>query len=579
MRHLKWKVTTKLIALTTVLMLVLSGVLMAVSYIQQIKDYQRKLKATEKVVGLMWEHEVLLLTKVMEQIKKGDQSEAAKKDREQIISIADHFVKDSDVSNIVLYYPEENVTDGKTTLKVIGSNSKLAAEPLMDYPLSEEYGKAYEGMKKEGQGISTVYKDEAGQWISIMSIIDDPSGQPAAYVGIDFDFKDGYEELTFRFWMSLGISLGIGLLFIVMLSLFVRKLLKPVGELSRLSLEVAQGDLTVSIPVRSQDEFGTLAHNFNMMTASIRELITGIRDSSEEVGHASEVLKTSANQTTEATHHIAGSIEQVAAGAERQMQSTQESTIAMEEMASGIQRIAESAGSVAQSSESAAEEASRGNVLIQRNVAQMSHMNETVQSSMESVNQLTGLSEQIGNITSMIADIAKQTNLLALNAAIEAARAGEHGKGFSVVSDEIRKLAEQSKQSSEQISDLVVTIRSGTGKAVGMMKRTAEEVTEMTQVVAESGEAFQRIVDHMDELAKQILEVSSSSQQMSAGTEEVAASISELSSMNRQAFDSAQTVAASSEEQLASMEDISASANVLNEMAQELRLSVSRFKL
>ncbi|WP_405080499.1 methyl-accepting chemotaxis protein [Paenibacillus chitinolyticus] len=583
MKYLKRSVTAKMITMMAALVVVLCALIMTLTYLQQRGDYYSRLKSIERVVELGWEQQLPFLTKAMDQMKSTGKPDAAAAELEAIRTMMEHYVKDGDMSNVALYYPEEKTADGKTALTVVAANEtldKAGLKPLTDYTFSDQYTQAFETVKKTGgQGVTSVYTDQAGEWVTILSPVTDEAGKTMAYVAIDFDYGTLSWDLNKRLLMSLAFYVGVALLFAWLLGIFSRRILKPIGELSRLSLEVAEGNLAVAIPVRSEDEFGTLARNFNAMTASIHSLILGIRESSDQVSHAAEVLDTNAKQTTQATHQIATAIEQVASGAERQLQSTQESSNAMEEMATGIQRIAESAGYAAQSSESASEEAARGNGMIQHNVKQMSRMNDTVQRSVESINQLAQLSEEIGGITALISDIANQTNLLALNAAIEAARAGEHGRGFSVVSDEIRKLAEQSRQSSDKIAELVVTIRAGTGQAVGTMSQTAEEVTEMTKFVSESGEAFQRIVNHMDELAKQILEVSSSSQQMSAGTEEVAASISELSHMNQQTVESSQTVAASSEEQLASMEDISASAGALSDMSRELKQSISRFKL
>jgi methyl-accepting chemotaxis protein len=209
----------------------------------------------------------------------------------------------------------------------------------------------------------------------------------------------------------------------------------------------------------------------------------------------------------------------------------------------------------------------------------MSSISNTVNDLAKVIKGLGDRSQEIGQIVEVITGIAQQTNLLALNAAIEAARAGEHGRGFAVVADEVRKLAEQSAESAQQITNLIGTIQADTSTAVNVMDSTIQEVSSGIGVVNTAGEAFNRIENLINTVAKQIQEVSAASQQMSVGAMQVVKAIDEISDVSEKTAAGTQNVSAAAQEQLASMEEISASSSSLSKMATELQTLVSRFKV
>ncbi len=354
----------------------------------------------------------------------------------------------------------------------------------------------------------------------------------------------------------------------------------PLQKLTKATKAMAEGDLTIEpVQVKNKDEFGDLASSFNGMLVNLRSLVGQVHTSAEQVAASSEELMASAEQTTEATNQIAASIQEVAGGSKKQEVSTDESSQAMQEMMTGVQLVATATSTVADVSSAATKEADEGNVALQRVVIQMDKINESTNDSATVIQQLEERSTAIVKIIEVITGIADQTNLLALNAAIEAARAGEHGKGFAVVADEVRKLAEQSKTSADQIAGLIGEIQADTKHAVRTMEKGTDEVASGISVVQEAGAGFKRIQSSISEMASQIQEISAVAQRMSASAEQVNLSIDQVAHVAKQTSENAETVAATSEEQLASMEEISLSSAALSKRAEELLTQINQFKV
>jgi methyl-accepting chemotaxis protein len=373
----------------------------------------------------------------------------------------------------------------------------------------------------------------------------------------------------------------IALLVGVVVAFYISRIIShPVMALSEAAKRIAAGDLTgTEINVKNRDEIGELATSFNEMAKHLREVIRQVAINAEQVAASSEQLTASAEQTSKATEQIAVTMQDVTVGVEKQVHSVEETSETIQEMSRGVQHIAERAQSVATIAGSASEKALEGGKTIQTAVDQMNSINETVTSLANVVKGLGERSEQIGQIIEVITGIAEQTNLLALNAAIEAARAGEHGRGFAVVADEVRKLAEQSAQSAQQISALIAAIQQETNEAVQSMAMATKETSNGIAVIRTAGQTFVQIKDAIHEVAAQIQEVSSSVQQMSAGAEQIVQSIQLISTIAESAASGTQEVSAATEEQLASMQEISASATSLSKMAEDLQELIQKFKV
>jgi methyl-accepting chemotaxis protein len=367
----------------------------------------------------------------------------------------------------------------------------------------------------------------------------------------------------------------------IVIALFLTRIISgPMVLMAKAAKQIASGDLTGDeIKVKNRDEIGDLAASFNEMRNNLQSLIQKVEISAEHVAASSEELTASSEQIREATEQIALTIEKVAVGSEKQTRSIDESASSVNELSIGVHHIAANAESVTHAAIQASEIALEGNQTIQTTVNQMNAINRTVDGLAQAVKGLGERSQEIGHIVEVITGIATQTNLLALNAAIEAARVGEHGSGFAVVANEVRKLAEQSKQSAEQIAQLIAAIQDETTQAVQLMEAGTQEVAEGIHAVHIAGESFERIQRSVNDVANQIQEVSAASQQMSASTEQVVHSINVISGIAETTSSGSQHVSAAVEEQLASMEEITASAAALSKMSEELQVLLGKFKV
>lgn len=369
------------------------------------------------------------------------------------------------------------------------------------------------------------------------------------------------------------------LIFIAILYWFINRLVaQPLKKLrDGIGRLVERKVLTERIDIKGKNEIGQVATAVNELITDLHGIISNMNDYAVQVEGVAQNSSEKSNEAKSAFQQVAVSFHDVAKGTEHQLHSSEESARAMEEMAIGIQRIAEASSAMADSSQQMADEALIGNESIGKVTRQMDSIHHSVNHSATIAKSLDSRSQEISQIVEVIASIASQTNLLALNAAIEAARAGEQGRGFAVVADEVRKLAEQSNASASQIASLITEIQKETTLTVEAMNEVGTEVNVGMTVAREAGEAFDRIKSTTQIATDQIQEISSVAEQMSAAAEQVSASIHELSGIARESADSAMGVSASVEDQLASMNSLSSSAEKLSYMANDLKNLVGKF--
>ncbi|TYP70142.1 methyl-accepting chemotaxis protein [Paenibacillus methanolicus] len=378
--------------------------------------------------------------------------------------------------------------------------------------------------------------------------------------------------------------IGAVLVLIILVLLYVflafyRSVQVTVDRLSEAASSMADGDLTQTLHLETRDELAEVGVSFNRMNEAMRTMIQGNLVTAAQVTAASDLLTSTAKDSVEMSHHNAQVIQEIASGMESQLKGARETGTAMEEMSIGIERIAENASDVADTSKEAEEAASQGSQAMTSAVGQMNAIHLATTKAAQVVHSLGEHSKQVGHIVEVIGEIARQTNLLSLNASIEAARAGEHGKGFAVVASEVKKLAEQSQQSTAQIASIIALIQSSVQEAVSAMNGGYAEVQSGIAIIEKTGVVFNRIESSVQRVADQVREITAAAEQLSAGTQQVNASMQTIVGVSQTSAGSAQEMSASSEEQLAAMEEISNSASELNQHAQQMQAMVRKFKI
>lgn len=362
-------------------------------------------------------------------------------------------------------------------------------------------------------------------------------------------------------------------------AMFKRRVLEPLRDLGAVLVEAGQGDLTLRASAPHDDEIGLLVNESNGLIESLSGIAVQVRVSAESVANAATQLSASSQEISASSMEISSSVQQVAHGAELQSRKVEETSSAIESISDAVTQIADRAMQASRTSDAAAQYALEGEQSNDQAMAKINEALDAIITLSHSVENLGKRSNEIGHIVDVITTIADQTNLLSLNAAIEAARAGESGRGFSVVAEEVRKLAEGSGKAAEQIGELIKEVQAETSTALKYMLIGTNEVRQGAEVVSQSGEALRQITEAVTQTAELAQDIADTTAHQAKRAAEIDRAMHDIAAVVEENAASAQETAAATEQQTACMEEISSSAQDLADMAHRLEQSAMQFKI
>jgi len=391
------------------------------------------------------------------------------------------------------------------------------------------------------------------------------------------DFNEGANKILYVSGIVMLVSLLLGTIIALIV---IGKIVNPMILMVETANQLAKGDFSGKPRrISSKDEVGQLADALVNVHTNVRTMLNVINKSADDLSVAAEGLTTSAEQSAQAANQVAGSVTEVAQGAEKQLSLSNNANNVVHQISNAISQVSVNTEAVSSSAEKTAMTANDGEKAIKQAVNQMKIIEEKTNATANVIGELEEKSKQIGKIVDVISSISGQTNLLALNAAIEAARAGEAGRGFAVVAEEVRKLAEQSRDAAKQITELIDDVQSKTDSAVVFMNDGKKEVDTGANVVVAAGQSFEEILKMVRDMTNQVHEISGSIEEITSGTQNVVNAVQDIDAEGQKTSEQTQTISSSTEEQSASVEEIASASQHLAKMAEELQQAIRKFKI
>ena len=448
---------------------------------------------------------------------------------------------------------------------------------LIGQPFDNE--KVMEALQNQTEGI--VYYDYADaegkveQKYAVFQKIDGLNW----YILTSMYVNEAQEQASTLITFTVIAAAGVFLLTIVIAFLFARSFTKPIDRLVKDMEIVANGDMTIQSGIKTNDEIGILAKSFNTMTESIRHLMLNVDQASQEVSGTAERLAGSSEEASASSEEVSRAVSEIAEGATEQAQDAEEASLLavnLEEKFTDLRQKADDISQHAGNVKNINEESIRS---IEDLRCKTEENNQATQNIQVAIEDLTQKTSAIGGILDTIRSISEQTNLLALNASIEAARAGEHGKGFAVVADEIRKLAEESSQSAEEIQKIVQMIQGQTHSTLNIMGHFSANAEAQYASVGQVNQSFANILSAVEEITTRIHGMHGAIVELNKDKDNIVHAISNISSVSEETAAASEEVSASMDQQAQAVEAVAESAEQLNSLSIQLRNELEKFKI
>lgn len=411
-----------------------------------------------------------------------------------------------------------------------------------------------------------------------------------------FNYSERYDMYVLSYlpvaaYMKTITTLEIILFTVILLSILIssiviyitiRKIVKPILATAKQAEQLADWDLALTIPeehLKRRDELGTLANSFATMINNLKSIVLQIIDASEHVAASSQELYASGDQVGKAAEDVANMIMGIASGAEEQSSQIDSALLNLHSLVKQIDEVNLSITTMENTTSNIIDDINRGGKTVAESIDRINDLKNDTEGVSKVITDLGSASNQIGEIVELISGVAGQTNMLALNAAIEAARAGEAGRGFSVVADEIRKLAEQTSNASNRIAKLIVDIKNGVDTAINRMDNSISSLNSSVEAIKENEDVFSVINEQAEVLNRIVEGVTQNVKIMTESSREFENIMQGIHQASQVFATNSQGVSASSEEQIALTEEIVSSSKSMAVMSEKLSSLIRSFKI
>ena len=439
---------------------------------------------------------------------------------------------------------------------------------------------------KERPDMKEVYTSESGE----VRFTDSDTGIDrlnifATIPGLDWKVGAVYEEKHINALASelrtsmLIVSAVMVIAIIIALYFIINRIVKPIRSIKDMMNTVSHGDLTVRTEIKTKDEIGDLGLHFNTMIDHTNAIITTVHESAKNVMMNSESLSAVAEETSASSTEVAFAVAEIAKGASKSAEDAELVSERAERLGSQIEKIIEKAAVMNDIARNTGAMNTEGRGRMNEMKSSFTNWQTDLQSMANVIGTLSEKVKAIGGVMETITEISAQTNLLALNASIEAARAGEHGKGFAVVAEEVRKLAEQSARSTDEVKATVQELQMESTIVTENMNTTIQNFNHQSSVVQETEMAFGTISSLMDDMQIAIEEVTGEIERVATYKDEVAQTIQTMAATSEETAAACEEVSASTDEQLHAIQSVANSAEILTKLSEELSAAVEHFKI